>query len=638
MPDFLPFQHPKTVETPPRGGGWRHEVKLDGYRMQLRVEGGRCGWRTREAHDWTARFPDVSAIVRALPDGIYDGELCVLDDDGRPDFSALRSAVGRRQAGAIEGQLVLFLFDLLWAEGEDVRSRPLEDRLARLEQAAGAVLDDTVRLSQALPGSGPTLLDAACRLELEGIVSKRLGSTYEGGEVRRETWLKSKCRPSGEVVIGGWRVQEGRFRSLLAGQMDQGKLRYVGRVHTGYSAAKLAELMPKLRALETSRSPFEPGDAPRLRGVHWVRPELVARVTYAEITRSGKLRQAAYHGLREDKAPAHVTAEAPAPAPAALAGSRRKPRKSSAVALDNPDKALWPATAEAPAVTKADLAAYYEAVSPWLLPYVAGRPCTVVIAPDGITGPATYVRHEGHWQGLIRTSPRITHWRVAEKAKTYPGFDTAEALRVAADIAVVEIHPWNSVAGAPMRPGRLVFDLDPEASHDFREIIEAAFELKDRLESYGLSAFLKTSGGRGVHVVTPIAQDPDAPTTWEVARGFAKRVCEQMAGDSPDRYTTALPKAQRRGRIFLDYLRNDPGHHAVGLLSPRAAPGATVSMPATWAEARKRLSNADFTVRNAVARLRRGDPWAGYAEAAAPLPIGARRAGLRGAGLRAGPA
>jgi bifunctional non-homologous end joining protein LigD len=620
LPDFVPFQHPKTVETPPRGAGWRHEIKLDGYRVQVRIQAGSVTWRTREGLDWSSRFPDLTAQAADLPDGILDAELCVLGPNGQPDFVALQRALGRRQTGHIEGDLVVFLFDLLWEARSDLRPLPLAERLDRLAVLAEPVLGPTFRLAQPLPGSGPALLDAACRLELEGIVSKRLEAPYEGGDVRRDTWVKSKCRPSGEVVIGGWRTEKGRFRSLLAGQMEDGKLRYVGRIHTGYSAAKVAELLPKLQRLEASRPPFELGELPSVRGIRWVKPELVARVTYAEITSAGKLRQAAYHGLRDDKAPEHVAAERPEPAPASPAAPVRRRGAKAAPEVDKPDKPLWPATNETPAVTKADLAAYYEAVAPWLIPHVGGRPCTLVMAPEGVTGEQTYVRHEGHWRGALRTSPLITHWTVAEKGKTYPGFDTPDALVVAADLGVVEIHPWNSVPGDPSLPGRLVFDLDSDAAHGFGDVLRAAFELRDRLAAYGLAAFLKTSGQRGAHVVTPFLQASHDPTDWPESRAFGKRVCEEMAADSPDRYTTALPKAQRRGRLFLDYLRNDPGHHAVGLLSPRVAPTATVSMPVSWTEAAAGLANSDFTIRNAVQRLKRRRPWAGYDKAAAPLP------------------
>ena len=267
-------------------------------------------------------------------------------------------------------------------------------------------------------------------------------------------------------------------------------------------------------------------------------------------------------------------------------------------------------------------------MAPWLLPYVQGRPCTLLLAPDGIAGPRTYVRHEGHWRGELRTSARITHWTVAEKAKTYPGFDTVEALVTAADLGVVEIDPWNSLPGRPMLPGRLVFDLDPEAAHGAADIVDAALELKDRLAAAGLAAFVKTSGQRGLHVVTPLRQDLQHPTSWAESRSFAKRLCEAMAADSPGRYTTVLPKAQRRGRLFLDYLRNDPGHHAVGLLSPRTTAAATVSMPLSWSDLRRGFDNRAFTVRNAAARLRRRRPWPDAEAAAAPLPAltgGSRR-------------
>ncbi len=619
VPEFLPFQHPKLVDRPPSAAGWLHEHKYDGYRMQVRVAGGEVAWRTREGHEWSSRFPDLSDLACVLPDCLLDGELCVLDPDGKPIFSALRSAVGHRQAGKIVGDLVFIAFDLLWLGERDLRPQAIEARKAELAAVLAPIVGDVFRLAPELPGRGAPLLDAACALRLEGIVSKRLGAPYEGGDGRKDTWLKSKCRPSGEVVIGGWREENGHFRSLLSGVMEEGKLRYTGRVHTGYSAEKLADLMPKLQALATDQAPFAAGDLPRLRGVHWVRPELVARVSYAEFTSSGKLRQASYHGLREDKAPEHVHAETEAPRPRPRPRGRPAPARDPP-AVENPTKLLWPPSGAAMGVTKADLARYYEGVADWLLPYIRGRPCTVVIAPDGVDGDQTYVRHEGHWRGKLRTSAAIRHMHVPETGKTYPVFDTPEALAVAADIAVVELHPWNSIEDDPMRPGRLVFDIDPEPHHDPADVLDAARELRGRLETHGLGGFLKTSGKRGVRVVTPILQHGGTPATWAQAKAFGKRLCQEMAADSPDLYTVALPKAQRRGRIFLDYLRNDPGHHAASLLSPRTTATATVSMPLSWSQARAGLRIEGFTVATARRHLMRRDPWVDFDAAAAPLP------------------
>lgn len=624
MPDFVEFQHARIVDAPPNGPEWLHELKLDGYRMQLRVEGGSCRWRTRHALDWTDRLPDLSSEAAALPDCILDGEVCALTPDGVPNFSALRSAMGRRQGGAIVGELVFFAFDVLF-DPDDVRVWPLEARKARLQEIlepGGEPVSSRLRALGEVPGSGAELIQAACRAELEGIVSKRLGSPYEGGDNRPGTWVKAKCRPSQEVVIGGWHARNGVFRSLLAGLYEGDALRYVGGVRSGFGGRVLEELMPKLKALEIPKSPFV-GEQPKKEfDIHWTRPELVAAIEISEWTASGKLRQASFKGLREDKPAREVVREQPAREGPDEPGPRKRARTGASAPkpqVDNPGKVLWPATEDTPAVTKADLARYYEEVAPWLLPYIEGRPCTVVIAPDGIGGEVTYARHEGHWRGLLRTSPLITHTTVAEKGKTYPQFDTREALVVAADIAVVELHPWNSEPGRPMLPERIVIDLDPEPGQTWAQVIGAAEEIRERLADAGLTAWLKTSGGRGVHVVAPFAQDPDRPTSWAEAKAFGERLCRRMAADSPERYTVALTKAQRGERIFLDYLRNDPGHHAVALLSPRARPGAPVSMPVSWRSAAK-LHPRQFTIRNAVERLRKSDPWRDYGRSKRSLP------------------
>ena len=650
LPGFLPFQHPKLVERPPLGEGWLHEVKLDGYRMQLRIARGKATWFTRTGLDWSDRFGDFEDELAGLPDAILDGELCALDAHGHPSFSALRSALGKRQAGTMAGDLVFYAFDLLWEGRRDLRALPLEERRERLQ----AVLEHAPpRLTTVQPVDAPAdqLFEAACGMGLEGLVSKRLGSPYQGGEARPTTWLKVKCRPGQEVVIGGWRTEKGtRFRSLMAGVWGGDKLRYVGRIHTGYSADVVNAFLPRLRALETARSPFQLGDPPsKTSDIHWVKPEMVANVEFAEWTGSGKLRQASFKGLRDDKPAREVveevaesaepssfdklrmrTTQTPAfetPHPEPVEGrgvshrasarrtSRTPPAELHGVPIHNPDKLLWPG------VTKLDLARYYAAAAEWMLPYIAGRPCTVVAAPDGIGGPVTYVRHEGHWQGPLRTSTLIRHMTVEAKGKTYPVFDTVKALVEAADLGVVEFHPWNSAPNEPMTPDRLVFDLDPEEGQRFEAVAQAARELESRLLHFGLLAFLKTSGKRGLHMVTPLDQERRQPVSWAQARGFAADLCRAMAADSPDRYTTALPKAERRGRLFLDYLRNDPGHHAVGLLSPRTVPEASVSMPIDWKALRAPLDPRAFTVREAPRLLREKNPWKAYAACARPLRV-----------------
>ena len=314
---FLPLQHPRMTAAPPAGEAWRHEVKLDGYRMQLRVGAGTT-WYSRNGNDWSSRLPDLASAALALGPGVFDGELCMLNGEGSPDFSALRSAMGSRQAGSIKGELTFLIFDMLFDRAVDLRPKPLAERRARLERV-GSAEDGPVRLTQALPGGGQALLTAACRLGLEGIVSKRLDAPYEAREGRRaETWVKAKCRPAQEVVVGGWEMNGTRFRSLLVGVYEGEVFRYVGAIGTGFSAGVVADLLPRLRAVEAANSPFRAGSPPRPSAlIHWARPELVAAAEIAEWTAADQLRQASFKGLREDKPALTVVRERAGPTPGA---------------------------------------------------------------------------------------------------------------------------------------------------------------------------------------------------------------------------------------------------------------------------------------------------------------------------------
>ncbi|MBE7218030.1 MAG: DNA ligase D [Caulobacteraceae bacterium] len=613
LPAFVAPQLATLVDRPPSGPGWVHEIKFDGYRLQLRTQGGRATVKTRSGLDWSDRFPQIVEAGARLPDGLIDGEAVALDAQGSPDFAGLQAALS---SGETAG-LVFFAFDALFAGGEDLRALPLSDRKARLETALEGA-DGRLRFVEHFDSGGEAVLKSACSMHLEGVVSKRLDGAYHSG--RSDGWRKSKCRGGQEVVIAGWAEGEGKpFRSLLAAVRRDGRLVYVGRIGTGFGAKVTADLLPRLRKAEAKTAPFAREDTPKVgREVRWVKPVLVAEVESAGWTGDGALRQASFKGLREDKPAKEVVQEAPA------AAERPPPRSPvvMGVTISSPDKPLWPAEGAAQAITKLDLARYYEAVADALLPHVQGRPCSIIREPDGIGGERFFQRHTG-----AGASALFTEVEVRGDKKPYLQIDRREALAAVAQTAGVELHPWNCAPGRPDVAGRLVFDLDPDPEVGFEAVIDAAREIKARLEALGLAGFCKTTGGKGLHVVAPLDARGDAGVEWPAAKAFARTLCERMAADAPDRYLVNMSKAKRRGRIFLDYLRNDRLSTAVAPYSPRGRPGAPVSWPVSWGQVRRGLDPAAFTLRSAPALLKRNRAWAHYDEAAQPLAPAIRKLG-----------
>jgi bifunctional non-homologous end joining protein LigD len=624
LPGFIPPQLAKSVDRPPPGAGWAHEIKFDGYRLQLRVEDGRATLKTRAGLDWTAKFKAIAQDGRILPDCLVDGEACALDTNGAPDFAALQAALSEGESQ----DLVFFAFDLLFAGGEDLRGLPLHARKARLKALfveAGKTLGPRIRYVDHFESSGEAVLASACRMGLEGIVSKALDAPYRSD--RSGSWLKAKCRAGHEVVIGGWLGEAGQLRSLLVGAHKDGRLIYIGKVGTGFGRDKLATLLPRLQRLKTDKSPFSGAGAPRKTAeVNWARPELVAEIEFAGFTGDGKVRQGAFKGLRGDKPADEVVAGTPAPAkeapmleprPAA-AKARPAPRKVDnvvlGVTLSNPDKALWPDGGDGQPVTKLDLARYLEAVGPWMIGHLKGRPCSIVRTPDGVFADERFFqRHAGKG-----SSPLLTEVKVFGDHKPYLQADSVEALVALAQVAAVEFHPWNCQPFQPEVPGRLVFDLDPDEDIPFTRVIEGALEVKTRLEALGLAAFCKTTGGKGLHVVTPLL-DGKGKMDWPTAKTFAQDVCLAIAADAPERYVVNMAKAKRVGRIFLDYLRNDRLSTAVAPLSPRARALAPVSFPLNWSAVKKGLDPKTYTVRTAPALLKRTKAWSDYCDAERPL-------------------
>jgi bifunctional non-homologous end joining protein LigD len=613
MPQFVEPQLCQLVDRAPGEALWIHEVKLDGYRMQLRIEDGDGALRTRKGLDWTRKFSAIATAGSKLPDCLIDGEICAMDRDGAPDFAALQVALSEENTD----ELIFFAFDLLFEKQEDLRDLPLSGRKERLRVLLSKRKSNVIRYVDHFSAAGDAILKSACKMKLEGIVSKRLDAPYRSG--RTGTWTKAKCRGGHELVIGGWTTEGERFRSLFAAVNRDDKLVYVGRVGTGFGAATVKALMPKLLAVETDTNPFAKGAGPPRRGGiqnHWARPELVAEIEFAGWTGDGQIRQASFNGLRADKPAAEIEVETPIPAgdvtPAKPSrGVRTGSNVVLGVSISNPDKPMWPD--EKPPITKIDLARYYETVGDWMIDYLRGRPSSIVRTPDGIKGEQFFQRHAMPGQSHL-----VTLATVSDDKKPYLQLDTVEALIAIAQVGTTEIHPWNCQPGEYDLPGRFVFDLDPAPDVLFEAVIAGAKELSERLKTLGCSTFCKTTGGKGLHVVVPLTPDPGSPD-WNAGKLFCMEVCRRMAADTPDKYLINMSKKERTGRIFLDYLRNDTKSTAVAPLSTRARPGATVSMPVDWTAVRKGLDPTRFTVRTAPRHLKKSKPWCDYAKAAVPL-------------------
>ena len=418
-------------------------------------------------------------------------------------------------------------------------------------------------------------------------------------------------------MLGGWKTTQGKFRSLMAGVYRGDHLAFVGIIGTGFGQDTVRRIMPALKKAEAEQSPFGGKDAPRkTRDIHWLKPELVAEIEFAGFTEGGNIRQAAFKGLRQDKPASEVVVEKPSMVNVIKVSPKASGKSTEVmgVVISKPDKELWPDAGDSKGVTKLDLARYFETVGGWMMPHLKGRPCSVLRAPDGIHGEKFFQRH-----AMPSTSDLLRLVKVSGDRKPYLQIDRIEGLAAVAQSGGLELHPWNCAPDATDIPGRLVFDLDPAPNVDFAEVVEAAKEMRQRLEALGLESFCKTTGGKGLHVVAPLTYGARDKVTWKEAKAFAQGVCQWMANDQPGQYLLNMSKKLRKGKIFLDYLRNDRMATAVAVLSPRARDGATVSMPLTWAQVRGDLDPKRYTVRSVPALLAKSKAWDGYDDAASSI-------------------
>jgi bifunctional non-homologous end joining protein LigD len=603
MPAEVEPQQATLVAQPPEGDEWLHEMKFDGYRILARLDGGRVRLTSRGGHDWTERFPDIAAALKELPlrRALFDGEATVVLADGTTSFSALQNA-GALPPGA---RLAYFAFDLLYLGDSDLRRAPLEERKQLLQELLPSG-GDTLRYSDHVVGSGSRFLTAACRMALEGIVSKRRDGAHRPG--RGTDWLKAKCHREQEVVIGGFTEPNGSregIGALLVGVHEQdGSLHYAGKVGTGFTAAAARDLRRRLAPLETKVRPFAPGKGvPR---AHFVEPRLVAQVRFTEWTSDGRMRHPSFEGLREDKEASEVTREKEAPS-APRGGARRSTKDGASevagVRLTHPERVVFPDAG----VTKEDCARYYERVAPVLLPHLADRPLTLVRCPEGAGGQCFFAKHGGPW--VPKAVRRLT---IQEKTKKgeYLVVDSLASLVGLVQMNVLEFHTWNARASNLEKPDRIVFDLDPGPGVAWAQVAAAAVNLRERLERLDLGSFVKTTGGKGAHVVVPLT--PRAG--WDECLELSRVVCESLERDQPESFLTEMAKAKRAGRILLDYGRNHRGSTSVAAFSTRARPSGPVSVPVGWDEL-PALGGGDAFKLGDVERVvgaPRSDPWAEY--------------------------
>lgn len=605
LPESIKPQLATLVESVP-DGDWRYEVKFDGYRIMARIDSGKVQLFTRNGHDWTAKMPQQAEALAALglESAWLDGEVVVPNEDGTPDFQALQNAfeVGR------SGTIVYYLFDLPYLNGMDLREVPLEERRAALSQVLEHNDNDLLRFSADFTEQPESVLESACQMKLEGLIGKRAGSTYVSK--RSSSWVKIKCKNRQEFIIVGYTDPKGArsgFGALLLGLHDEaGALQYAGKVGTGFNQVTLKSLHAKLEALEVDKSPLAKAPpAADVRGAHWLKPELMCEVAFAEMTRQGVIRHSVFHGLRSDKPAQAITHERPAKAATTGSGKAAASSANSAgkIKISNPERIIDKTIG----ATKMELARFYAEVAPWALPHLRHRPLALVRAPEGIDGELFFQKHTEKL-----SIPHITQLDTAlfPDHAALMTIDTPEALVSAAQMGTIELHTWNAVAPVLDHPDRFVLDLDPDPALPWKRMVEATQLTQTLLDEIGLQSFLKTSGGKGLHILVPLEPAHD----WAEVKAFSQAIAQYMAKLMPQHFSAVSGPKNRVGRIFIDYLRNSQGASTVAAYSVRAREGLGVSVPIHRDELADLKGANLWTIRNLMPRLEEqgdDDPWTG---------------------------
>ncbi|WP_263264554.1 DNA ligase D [Pseudomonas sp. RIT-PI-S] len=627
MPNSLKPELATLVESTP-AGDWTYEIKFDGYRILARIENGEARLFTRNGHDWTAKLPRQARALAALglESAWLDGEVVVNNDEGVPDFQALQNAFESAHAERI----VFYLFDVMYLNGMDVTRVPVEQRRAALEAILQASDDDGLRFSASFDESAAALLDTACQMKMEGLIGKRLGSPYVNR--RSNDWIKLKCKHRQEFVVVGYTEPKGSrsgFGALLLGlhDADSGQLRYAGKVGTGFNETTLRTILAQLKPLEVKKTAVaNPPTGAEVRGVHWLQPRLLAEVAYAEMTREGAVRHAVFHGMRQDKPATEITEEKPvapselkpsavegAAPPAKAAAPKAKPKRTAAgkhdamageIRITHPDRVIDASSG----TTKLQLAQYYAQITPWILPHLKQRPVALVRAPEGVAGELFFQKHAERLK-----IPGITSLGSEFSGQPVMIVDNPQALVGAVQMSTVEFHTWNATGKDGQHPDRFVLDLDPDPALPWKAMVEATQLTLTVLDELGLKTFLKTSGGKGIHIVVPLKPKDN----WDSVKDFSQAIVKHLAKLLPDRFSAVAGPKNRVGKIFVDYLRNSQGATTICAFAARTREGLPVSVPVFREEVAELKGGNQWNIHNVHERLGEmegNDPWADYAK------------------------